>query len=367
MLNKLFLSRIRFSKVSLAFIIFTLFIGLNCGKRKPPLPPVEKISQRVEISGNQRGNIILLSWNLPVQNAPIGSILNISRADIYRLAEPLNAPLTLSEEEFASRSTLISTLPITEEDFRRRQATFTDALDFSGQNARLRYAIRFANTSGQKAAFSNFLLIEPTPKVAGVPTSLVAQVSEEAITLNWNAPKENVDGSTPVNIIGYNIYRTGGDDNSVKTLNKTPLPESKFIDRLFEFGINYRYFVRTVSLSGAGEPVESLNSDAIEVKPADIFAPTPPSAITIAAAPHSLSIFFVTNPEKDVAGYRVYRSTMRNRPLSEWTLMTNKLLTTNIFLDVNVESGRTYFYYLTAVDKNGNVSEVSEIVSETVP
>ncbi len=367
MLNKMFLSRICFSKVSLPFIILALFIGLNCGKRKPPLPPVEKITQRVEISGKQRGNIIMLSWNLPVQNAPAGSVLNINHADIYRLAEPLSAPLTLSEEEFASRSTLISTLPITEEDFRRRQVTFTDALDFSGQNARLRYAIRFANTSGQKAAFSNFLLIEPTPKVAGIPTSLVAQVSEEAVTLSWNAPKENVDGSTPVNIIGYNIYRTDGDDNSVKTLNNTPLSESKFSDQLFEFGIKYRYFVRTVSLSGEGEPVESLNSNMIDVKPEDVFAPIPPSAITIAAAPRSLSIFFVTSPDKDVAGYRVYRSTMRDRPLSDWTLVTNKLLTTNIFLDVNVESGKTYFYYLTAVDKNGNVSEVSDIVTETVP
>ncbi len=367
MLNKTFLSYKCFFKAPLAFIIFALLISLSCGKRKPPLPPVEKITQRVEISATQRGNVITLSWSLPSQNASPGSTLNISRADIYRLAEPLTAPLTLSEQEFASQSTLISTLPITAEDFRRKQITFNDTLEFSGQNSRIRYAVRFANASGQKAAFSNFLLIEPTAKIASNPTALAARLSEEAIALTWNAPEENVDGSKPANIIGYNVYRTNGDDGSAKVLNNNPLSESRFNNRLFEFGVNYRYFIRTVSLGGAGELLESLNSNTIDVKSVDIFAPSPPSAITIAAATRNLSIFFAVNPEKDIAGYRIYRSTERNRPVSEWTLVTNELLTTNTFQDANVESGKTYFYYLMAVDKNGNLSEISDIVFETVP
>jgi len=32
-----------------------------------------------------------------------------------------------------------------------------------------------------------------------------------------------------------------------------------------------------------------------------------------------------------------------------------------------VESGKRYYYYLTAVDHAGNVSARSEVVSETVP
>ena len=39
----------------------------------------------------------------------------------------------------------------------------------------------------------------------------------------------------------------------------------------------------------------------------------------------------------------------------------------NTFQDTRVESGKTYYYYLTAVDKAGNVSGTSEVVSETVP
>jgi predicted phage tail protein len=367
MLNKIQLSEIRFLKATLAFIFFALLIGLSCGKRKPPLPPVEKTTQRADISGVQRGNIITLSWNLPAQNTPSGNTLNISRADVYRLAESLTAPLTLSEEEFASRSTLISTLPVSARDFQRGQITFADTLQFTGQPARLRYAVRFVNAAGQKAVFSNFLLIEPTTKVAGIPTQLAAQVSGNGILLAWNAPKENVDGSTPANIIGYNVYRVSSADDSATVLNKTPLTENKFNDQSFDFGADYKYFVRTVSLGGGGEPLESLDSNIIELKPKDTFAPRPPSAITIAAAPGNLSIFFAANTERDLAGYQVYRSNSSDQPLSDWTLLTKELLTTNTYRDTNVQSGKTYFYYLTAVDKNGNVSEASEKISEIAP
>lgn len=367
MLNKLILSSSCFRKASLAFIILALFINLNCGKRKPPQPPVERISQRVEIAGKQQGNVITLFWSLPPQNTSDKNTLNISRADIYRLAETLDASLTLSEEEFASRSTLISSVKISQEDFQRGQVSYTDLLQFSGQSARLRYAVRFVNAAGQKAAFSNFLLIEPTAKVAANPTSLVATIAEEEIVLKWDTPKANVDGTEPSNILGFNIYRTRDKENSPAILNKTPITDNIFRDRSFEFGVNYGYFVRTVSLGSNGDPVESSNSNTIEVQPRDIFAPSPPSAITIAAAPDNLAIFFAVNPEKDIAGYRIYRSTNRDQPLSNWTLLTDQLLTTNTFQDKKVETGKTYYYYLTAVDTAGNASKASIIVSEIAP
>ena len=37
------------------------------------------------------------------------------------------------------------------------------------------------------------------------------------------------------------------------------------------------------------------------------------------------------------------------------------------FQDERVESGKTYYYYLTAVDQAGNVSPPSEVASEKVP
>ncbi len=366
MLNKKRLNIGNLKKALLAFMVFALPLGLNCGKRSVPLPPVERVQQRVEISGNQRGNLVILSWVMPARNAGYGSILNIDHVDIYRLIEPLNAPLSLTEESFASRSTLIASVPISETDFARKLLTYSDTLEFAGQAVRLRYAIRFVNDSGQKAAFSNFLLIEPTSKVADKPVNLSAEILETAIKLNWKAPEMNVDGSKPANILGYNIY-VSNDENEAKLKNRTPLSDTEFLDNLFQFGTNYKYFVRVVSLGSNGEPIESSSSNTIEVLPKDVFAPSPPSALTIAAAPNNLSIFFAVNPEKDVAGYNIYRSTNPDQKTSDWTLLTAEPLKTNTFQDTKVESGKTYYYYLTAIDTSGNTSEPSEVVSETAP
>jgi hypothetical protein len=354
-------------KAVLAFIFIALLIAASCGKRKPPLPPIEKVAQKVEISGFQRGNKILLSWTMAARNASDTSVLNINRADIYRLTEPATSSSNLSEEEFASRSTLIATVPISDADFGRKQMTFSDTLNFAGQTARIRYAIRFVNATGQKAGFSNFLVIEPTAKVADLPKDLTSQVSQNSIEISWVPPATNIDGSTPANILGFNIYRIDDEKKTQKILNSTPITNNIFADKAFEFEKNYEYFVRTVSLGSNGEPLESADSAVIKVLPKDNFPPAAPSAVTIAASPNTISIFFASNIENDIAGYKVYRSTDRNLPKSDWTLLSQQLLTTNTFQDTNVESGKTYFYYLTAVDKFENVSANSEVVSETVP
>ena len=355
------------SKAPLALIAVVLLTGLSCGKRKPPLPPRERVAQRVEISGFQRGNQVILSWKMPARNAPEGNTLNIKRADIYRLAEPLTSPQGLSEEEFAARSTLVATLNITDADFGMKTLNYSDVLQFAGQTARLRYAIRFVNSSGQKAAFSNFFLLEPASRIAGAPTSLSASVAQDAVTLTWQAPVANVDGSTPVRLLGYNIYRSGSDKVPGKLLNKTPVADKSFDDQFFEFDKPQIYFVRAVSVGTGGEPIESNESNIVEILPKDTFAPSAPSAITLAATPTTISIFFATNPEKDVSGYRIYRSEDPAVEKSKWQLLTANPLTTNTFQDTNVQSGKTYYYYLTASDKAGNVSEPSDVVSESVP
>jgi hypothetical protein len=349
-------------------IVLTAFILLTeCGKRGLPVPPKERVLQRVEISGFQRGNQIILSWKMPAQNASKGSVLNISRVDIYRLAEPLNAPLQLSEEEFANRSTLVAALAITDGDFGVKTLSYKDALEFAGQAARLRYAVRFVNASGQKAAFSNALLIEPTSKVAANPTNLTAEASQDAIRLRWLPSQSNIDTSTPPSLLGYNVYRSTSPKEPGKLLNKTPVTAAAFDDEFFEFGKYYHYFVRAVSSGIQAEPIESAESNVVAFKAVDTFAPAAPAAITVAASPTTISIFWAVNIEKDVVGYKIYRSEDKDVPKEKWMLLTPELLKTTTFQDTRVESGKTYYYYLTATDKFGNVSEPSEPVSETVP
>lgn len=354
-------------KAPLAALALVVLSSFGCGKRGIPLPPEERVAQRADIVAYQRGNQVVLSWKMPARNAATGNVLHIASVDIFRLAEPLSSPQTLSEEEFASRSVVIASMPITEADFGLKTISYRDTLQFAGQPVRLRYAVRFVNGSGQRAAFSNFFLLEPAARVASSPTSLSTSVAQEAVTLSWTAPTQNIDGSEPVNVIGYNVYRSPSEKEAGKLVNPTPVGQTSFQDKTFEFGKDYFYFVRSVSVGTGGQAVESLESPIVSVKPVDTFAPSAPSSITIAATPTTISLFFPPNPEVDVAGYRVYRSLDPDKPKAEWEQLTKDLLTTNTYIDNRVESGKTYFYYMTATDKFANVSSLSEVVSETVP
>lgn len=209
-------------------------------------------------------------------------------------------------------------------------------------------------------------MIEPTAKVAAFPNSLTAEPSQDAIKLKWNAPTTNIDGSTPASVLGYNIYRSNSDKEPGKLLNKAPINAAGFDDEFFEFGKDYYYFVRSVSVGTQAEPVESSESNILKFKAIDTFAPSAPSAITLAAGQNLISIFFAVNPEKDVVGYKIYRSVDPDLSKDKWELLTTELLKTNTFKDDRVESGKTYYYYLTATDKAGNVSEASDVVSDSI-
>src|SRR5438128_6236583 len=307
--------------------VSALSLAPTCGKRRPPLPPVERIPQRTELlSGAQRGNQVILSWPAPRRNVGEGSVQSIRRVDVYRVAEKPSAPLPMTEEEFGARATLIGSVTYDEIKKSGETLTYTDTLELAGEPARLRYAVRYVNSAGQRAAFSNFLLIEPAARVAQPPTNVNRELSETAITITWEAPKTNIDGSTPVNLLGYNVYRVVASQPQAgqKPINQALIPTTQYQDRNFKFGEKYTYVVRAVSLGTLAQPVESLNSNSVEAAPVDVYPPSAPTGVQIGPAPGRLSVFFVANPEPDVAGYLIYRSTDAKLP-KPWQLLTSAL------------------------------------------
>ena len=367
--------RIRIDQLIKSLCLCVLVVlAAGCGKRRPPLPPVERVQQRTEfLSGAQQGNEVILSWPAPRRNAPDSSVQSIRRIDVYRLAEKPGAPLALTEDEFSARATLIGSVTYQQIQTAGDTLTYRDVLELAGQPTRLRYALRYVNASGQRAAFSNFLSIEPAARVAQAPT-LAAQpkVAEDSITISWQPPAANIDGSTPVNLLGYNVYRVDESQTEIgnQAINSALISGTEYADKNFQFGKDYRYIVRAVSLGTGGSQVESLNSNTVSVSPRDIFPPAAPERPSVAAPEPSsarLAIFFAANKETDIAGYNIYRSTDPDLPKANWTKLNQALLTRTTYQDDKVEPGKTYYYYVTAVDKAGNVSPPSEVGSEKAP
>lgn len=361
----------RFGRPFFFAFCLLLFLCAGCGVRRNPLPPIERIPQRTELlSGVQRGNRVLLSWPAPQRNAPATSVQRIRRMDIFRLAERPEDPLPLTEDEFAARATLIGSVTYETMQNSGDTLTYIDTLELAGQPTRLRYALRYVNASGQRASFSNFLLIEPAARIAEPPTLLSpAEETENAITVRWRPPTTNIDGSTPVNLLGYNVYRTSPSQTEISQtpINNALVSGTEYVDKSFQFGEQYNYIVRSVSLGTGGAQVESVNSNVVASAPRDRFPPSAPTSITTNAAPGRISLFFPANPERDVAGYQIYRSTDPALPKASWTKLNDALVTRTTYQDETVEAGKKYYYYLVAVDTSGNASGPSEVVSETAP
>jgi hypothetical protein len=345
------------------FLLFVagLLFFTACGKIGDPLPPIPKAPLIVsELAATQQGTSIILTF--PVAKATRTE--KLKRIDIYRLIEPSTAPLGIAEEDYLTRAALITSLSEAQLPGQTSIVTYVDPIDFKAVNdqTRFRYAVRLVNLEDRPADLSNYAMLTPLSTVPEPPLGLQAKVTQNEIVITWQPPAANLNGSTPANVLGYNLYRRAG--NQLTKVNAAPLTEPRYVEKQFQFGATYEYIVRALSVPRAGAPltevIESNASLPLTITPQDTFPPTAPTAITIASRGGLVSLFWPANPEPDVIGYHIYRS----EDEKTWNKITPRPITTITFSDRQVQIGKRYFYQITAVDNAGNESERSEVKSE---
>jgi hypothetical protein len=81
------------------------------------------------------------------------------------------------------------------------------------------------------------------------------------------------------------------------------------------------------------------------------------------AQPHFVSLAW-SETSSGVVGYNVYSSTQPSGPL---TKLTSTPVGTTAYTDNTVQSGQTYYYWVTAVDSSGDESSYSSDISATIP
>src|SRR5262249_9145734 len=153
--------------------------------------------------------------------------------------------------------------------------------------------------------------------------------SEAAITVSWQPPKANVDDSTPVNLLGYNVYRaTESPAGTSPTLpNREPITATPYAGKTFKFGAKHKYFVRAVSSRSEARPVESTDPSTIPASQIDNYPPAAPTGFSVTSAPGRIALFWRDNTEPDLAGYIILRSTDPNLPTPRWTHLTKEIYT----------------------------------------
>jgi len=371
---------------------------LSCGKKGPILPPVPRIIQKVEaLEISQRGKKLLLEWENPtayIDGSPVSEItaveiwvMEVEKESAEKKRTGAEEPgekkagksgedkkevpekkKNLTLEEFEKKARLIALVKKEEfsqhlinpnsEPGRYRYSYLLSDGDFRLE--RLIFGLRVKGRARRISEFSRLLSVKPAV-ISLPPREVKASVFKDRIEIRWKAADKNFDQTLPASFRGFNVYRSE-EKGQPRRLNEKLIKEEKFSDNDFLLGNVYRYFIR----ASATEPppfVESEDSDIVEVRVEDMFAPAAPSGLISIAAEGYVSLTWDGNTEADLAGYRVWR---RMEGESEFKLLTPQPIRGNAFSDTGVEMNKRYDYAVTALDKAGNESSRSKSVSEII-
>jgi len=112
---------------------------------------------------------------------------------------------------------------------------------------------------------------------------------------------------------------------------------------------------------------EGDDTPPVRVFAHDVFPPAVPSGLQavfsgVGQQPF-IDLIWAPDTDADLAGYNVFR----HEGGAEAVKINSELVKTPAFRDMNVASGKTYIYSVSAVDVRGNESARSQEASEAVP
>jgi hypothetical protein len=350
----------------LAWIFYVLLFLNSCGNVGEPRPPLVQIPAPVsDLQAVQQSSSIKLSFTVPRLNTDGSAATTLSQIEIYRLATNSTQPTELSLESFGQAADKWKSISRDEFD-KFRQGDRIVVLDtfpnssFS-QALRFHYAVKAVNRKHQDAGLSNLvslsLFVVPMP-----PNLLRSELAEKSITLHWEPPALNNDGSKVTALPHFNVYRSSDDRlAAVVRLNQASVDRNTFKDESIELDKTYYYVVRSLIDTPSG-PVESGNSKVLAVINSDTYPPKAPAEVTAVSGGQFISLVWLPNTEPDLAGYRIYRAGADR----EFRRLNEDLIPTASTIDKTVQKGQTYLYRVQAVDLKGNESEFSEEAGESV-
>ncbi len=379
-----------------------LFAGTACGKKGALLPPLSKTpAAPSEITVTQRGRTVVLTWRNPTTYTDGYDLPGLSAVEVWLVEQDLAAgqpaPKAPTAGDFEDEAKLLVRLKSDQfpgalkekveaaspeagppaKGAQGRPAKKAKPKEKAGAPETLKYdytltapkpdqirlffGLRTFDLRGRASDFSGPTAF--TPRVLpSPPTGLAGTVKSDALELTWAAPADNIDGSKPTLVIkGYNVYRSVDGGPAVR-IDPEPVAGTSTADKAFEFDRDLAYTVRAATQDK--EPFwESGDSEAFKVRPEDIFPPAPPAGLAAVAGPDLVSLSWEPSPDKDLAGYRVWR---RVQGTTEFQELTSEPLKATTYQDATAERGVRYEYAVTAEDAKGNRSAFSATAVEGI-
>ncbi len=358
---------------------------VSCGAPGVPIPPALELAKPVtDLRAARKGDRVYLAWTVPAKTTDRQSVRHPGAT---RICRSLKVPLADCKNPVAEIPAAQFPLPASAADHKgvlpaKVEANYTDILSPEMQEqdptAEIVYGVSVQNESGRSAGLSNQVQVPSAPTLPP-PDHFRARVQSDGVLLSWDCPPAIAAADGIAHKL--RIYRreqgkpaeAKGSDTKISDADLADCAQAapEFLDQTFEWEKHYDYRATIVTVvSGPGNPefeVEGDDTPAVPVFAHDVFPPAVPAGLQavfsgVGQAPF-VDLVWSPDTEADLAGYNVFRREGNEPPVK----LNSDPVKIPAFRDSNVQSGKTYFYSVSAVDGRNNESAKSEEASEQVP
>jgi hypothetical protein len=376
--------------------VLTSALLVSCGAPGVPIPPsLELVKAVTDLRAARKGDRVYLAWTVPTKTT---ERLPVTHRGPTRICRSLGADIVDCNSPVTEVPAAQFPLPASEprksgEPDRKVEASYVDtvppAMQTQNPTAQIHYAVAVLNESGRSAGLSNQVSVPSAPTLPP-PEHFAAKVGNNGVLLLWECPPDAAPaGANPALRHRLRIYRREqGQKTDTKISERnfadcslgqpaalvtdeqlSRLPQ--FLDQTFEWEKRYDYRATVLTVvSEPGKPeveVEGDDSPIIQVFAHDIFPPAVPAGLqaVFSGAGQAPFVDLVWSPdsEADLAGYNIFRHGDASQPVR----LNSTPVKTPAYRDTEVQSGKRYFYSVSAVDERNNESTRSEEASEQVP
>jgi hypothetical protein len=311
----------------------------GCGYIGEPMNPLLNIPMRViDLAAVQRGSVIIYQFNLPAlttegKKAEIGSV---------EIRIGPSGPAPFNQGEWEKNSTRFDVATAGDVLHIRNEIPATP---WVGTDVAL--GVKVYSPKHREAGWSNLAslsVLQPLAKPAGVEAIATA----EGVRVSWKGPAGQ-----------YRVFRRGEQDKEFALMATAEANE--WLDTAAEYNKKYEYTVQAVQKTGNGD-VESDRSENVALTPIDTFPPAVPAGLNAIVGTAGIEVVWDRDTEPDLAGYRLYRA-LDGGKLEKIADIADA----PSYSDRKLEAGKLYRYAISAVDKLGNESKLSEPVEATAP
>lgn len=194
------------------------------------------------------------------------------------------------------------------------------------------------------------------------PGNFKGEAKSGIINFTWSYPKWSDDNSNLA--VGYRVYRKLS-QNAVTLLNTKPLIRNDAASPEFTVAVTdgtygSEFYVTAVDFAGN----ESKPSAVIKIKEDVNLLPIAPTGLSATAQENGIQLVWDPSNERNVRGYNVFR---REVSLKDTTMINKKEIPAErpYFFDSAVASGKQYYYFVKAVNKDGKAGRYSLMEAAT--